>query len=215
MDPSHARKCTKPEIEATTSTILKETYPDGITIPIDIDRLAEGNDRVDDIVPIPDLEETFGVAAVLSLKSNGCVDILVDQDTLDFRRARASFSIAHELAHVVLHYQVFEGCRTVQDSVDLNKRIRRAYSSIERAANHFAGAVLIPRRQILGDTARIYEFLVKTGGYNTRLDRNQISATLAQRYKVNVEPMSIRLDELGVFKKIQTCLLYKSPFLDL
>jgi Fe2+ transport system protein FeoA len=51
--------------------------------------------------------------------------------------------------------------------------------------------------------------------YETRVDHNQIYATLASRYNVNTLPMRIRLEHLGITKAIQVSLLHRSPFLDL
>ncbi len=215
MDPSHAQRYEKTEIDAKASQALKGAYPGGIVLPIDIDLLVESNERIDAIVPIPDLEAKFAVAAVLTVKPNGRFDIIVDEDTLDYQRARASFSIAHELGHIALHCEVFTKCKTVDDSISLGARIKKAYRFLEENANYFAGAVLIPRRHILNDAARLYEFLVKNGNYDTRVDHSQICTALASRYNVNTLPMRIRLDHLGITKGIQASLLHRSPFLDL
>lgn len=215
MDPSHARRYTSAEIEVIVAQILSAGYPTGIIIPIDVDCLAESNNLVDDIVTAPLLEDKFKVAAVLARKADGHFDILVDEDTLNFQRARANFSIAHELGHVVLHSQICGSCRTIEDSIALSKRINKAYNFIERNANYFAGALLIPQRNVVNDAAKIYEFMVKGGNYDTKLDLNQLCATLAKRYEVNTQPMKIRLEQLGITKKIQRALLYRSPFLDL
>jgi len=215
MDPSHAKRYEKPEIEARVAQILKDAYPGHLTVPIDVDLLVERSTLVDMIVPIPELETRFATAAVLTIKPNGRFDILVDEETLDYQRARASFSIAHELGHIVLHSDVFVGCRAVEDSIALGTRIKRVYRFLEENANYFAGAILIPQKQILSDMAKLYEFLVKDGNYETKLDHDRVSATLARRYDVNTIPMKIRLDQLGITRKIQKALLYKSPFLDL
>jgi len=214
MDPSHAKRYDKTEIEAKAAQTLKAAYPGDIILPIDVDLLVESHEQIDAIVPIPDLEAKFAVAAVLTVKPDGHFDIIVDEDTLDYQRARASFSIAHELGHIVLHSEVFTRCKTVDDSISLGARIKKAYRFLEENANYFAGAVLIPHRHILNDSARVYEFLVKNGNYDTRVDHNQIYATLASRYNVNTLPMRIRLEQLGITKRIQASLLYRSPFLD-
>jgi len=215
MDPSHARRYEKAEMEAKAAQALRMAYPGDVTLPIDIDLLVESNGHVEAIVPIPELETRFAVAAVLTVKAKGSFDILVDEDTLDTQRARASFSIAHELGHIVLHSEVFAECRRVDDSIALGSRIKRAYRFLEENANYFAGAILIPQKQILSDAGKLYEFLVRNGNYETRLDHDRVSATLARRYGVNTTPMKIRLDQLGITRKIQKALLYRSPFLEL
>lgn len=161
------------------------------------------------------LQEKFKVAAVLNYKHNGHFDILVDEGTFDYRRARASFSIAHELGHIILHSEVCRNCRTIDDAINLMKRLKRAYWFIEKAANYFAGAILMPSRTLIEDTAKIYEVLVKEYGYDTNLIPDRLCSTLARRYEVYIPPMRIRLKELNLNRKITTALCSNSPYLDL
>ncbi|HUW20313.1 MAG TPA: ImmA/IrrE family metallo-endopeptidase [Sedimentisphaerales bacterium] len=214
MDPSHARRYRNFEIEVFAAKILNEAYPTGVSIPIDIDWLAESNYLVDDIVPATLLEDRFKVAAVLMSKHNGHFDILVDEDTLNLQRARANFSIAHELGHVVLHTQVCGSCHTIEDSIVLRNRITKAYSYIERDANYFAGEILMPRRNLPEDAAKLYEGLVKLYGYEGNLIPSKLCSRLAERYKVNPQPMEIRLRELNLRKKVLFALRSNCPFLD-
>lgn len=214
MDPSHARRYSNAEIERKVAGILAGAFPRGIRIPIDIDRLVERYDLVDDIVSGELLEDRFKVAAVLISKANAHFDILVDEDTFNSYRPRANFSIAHEFGHVVLHSQVCSECRTIEDAIILRGRIKNAYHFIERNANYFAGAILAPLRTLPEDTARVYEALVKDIGYDTNLIPDKLCSTLAQRYEVNFQPMEIRLRELNLSTKILTALHSGSPYLD-
>ncbi len=214
MDPSHARRYRNAEIEVITAKILNEAYPASVSIPIDIDWLAESNDLVDDIVPAALLEDHFKVAAALTTKRNGHFDILVDEDTLNQQRARANFSIAHELGHIVLHPKVCGSCHTIEDSIVLRNRITKAYSYIERNANYFAGAILMPRRNLPEDAAKLYEGLVRLYGYAGNLIPSKLCSRLAERYNVNLQPMEIRLRELNLQKKILFALRSNCPFLD-
>lgn len=214
MDPSHARRYKTTEIEVITSRILSQAHPTGITIPIDIDRLAEGNEFVDDIVPIDLLDDRFKVAAVLNRKPNGHFDILVDEDTFNYRRARASFSIAHELAHIVLHSQICSNCRTIEDVIVLRQRIEKAYDFIERNVNYFAGAILMPLRTVPQDVGDLYEGLVKLYGYDGNLILYKLRSRLAEQYSVNIQPMEIRLKQLNLQKKVISALRSNSPYLD-
>jgi len=214
MEPSHARRYTKAEIEVIAAQILSKAYPTGINIPIEIDLLAERNELVDDIVPIELLEDKFGVAAVLISKSNEHFDIFVDEDQFNYRQPRASYSIAHELGHIVLHSGVCEGCRTIEDSIALRNRITGVYHSIERSANYFSGAILMPRRAFPEDTAKIYEALVREYSYDNNIIPDKLCSTLAQRYGVYIPPVKIRLRELNLQRKIETALRLSSPYLD-
>jgi hypothetical protein len=212
MEPSHARRYKNSEIEVIVAKIISEAYPAGISIPVDIDWLAERSELVDNIIPADLLEDKFKVPAALVSKSSGHADIFVDDDTITFQRARANFSI--ELGHVVLHAQVWESCHTIEDSIVLRNRITRAYNFIERNTNYFAGAILIPKRTIVNDTTKVYEFLTKERNYHANLILNKLCAILARRYMVNTQPMQIRLEQLNLMKKIQRALHSNSPYLD-
>ena len=214
MDPSHTRRYKNSEIEVIVSGILSKKYPRGITIPVEIDLIAEQHEFVDAIVPVELLEDKFNVAAALFYKSNRHFDILVDEDTFNYRGARASFSIAHELGHIVLHSQICSGCKTVEDVILLRQRIKKVYDFIERSANYFAGATLIPSRTLPEDTAKIYEALVKEYGYDNKLIPDKLYSTLARRYAVYIPPVKIRLKELKLKQKIRSALYSGSPYLD-
>ena len=214
MAPSHARRYTNQEIEVKAAKILSGAYPTGINIPIDVDWLVESNELVDDIVPAELLEDKFKVAAVLTSKPSGHFDILVDEDTLNLQGARANFSIAHELGHIVLHAPVCGGCRTIEDSIALRERIAKAYSDIERNANYFAGAILMPLRTLPEHTAKLYEGLTGMYGYDVNLIPSKLYSRLAERYRVNPQPMEIRLKELSLQTKIVSALRSNSPYLD-
>lgn len=214
MDPSHARRYTNAEIDRIVVHILAEAYPEGIRIPIDIDRLVYRHKLIDDIAPAEFLEDKFNVAAVLISKLDGRFDILVDEETFDSHRFRANSSIAHEFGHVVLHSQVCSNCRTVEDAIALRRRIKNSYDFIERNANYFAGAILMPLRTLPEDTARVYEALVKSFGCDADLIPDKLCSTLARRYEVSLQPMTIRLRELNLSKKIMVALRSAGPYLD-
>ncbi len=214
MDPSHAKRYSNADIDRIVVDILAEAYPEGIRIPIDIDRLVYRNNLVDDIASGGPLEEQFKIAAVLISKANGKFDILVDEETFDSHHFRANFSIAHEFGHIILHSQVCENCRTVEDTIALRRRIEKAYNFIERNANHFAGAILIPLRTIPEDTAKVYEALVKNYGYDMNLIPDKLCSTLARRYEVNLLPMGIRLKQLNLLRKVQVALNSGAPYID-
>ena len=214
MDPSHARRYRNTEIEVIVARILSFAYPTGINIPIDIDWIAESNEKVGNIVPADLLEDKFKVAAVLISKPDACFDIFVDDNTITYKRARSNFSIAHEFGHIMLHDQVCAKCYTIDTSILLRNRIAKSYPFIERNANYFAGAILIPRRTILEDTARVYEALVQDIGYDTNLIPEKLCSTLARRYAVNFQPMEIRLRELNLHRKIQVALRESAPYID-
>jgi len=161
---------------------------------------------VNDIIPLPDLQDRFNVIASLVCKS-GRVDIFVDEDTFSKQPARARFSVAHELGHVVLHSGIWQKCHTLDDTLAMQKRIKTSYCNIERMANHFAGAILMPRSQMDGYVRELYKGLVEIYGFSGQvLIKDKIQTVLAQQCKVTIKPMEIRLGELKLDKKIEAAL---------
>lgn len=216
MDPSHARKHTPREIEVKAAEVLRPAYPIEISIPVDIDRLAESHPMVDEIAPIASLENQFNVAAVLYRKPNGHVAIIVDENTFDYQPTRASFSIAHEFGHVVLHRKLWDGCNTLSQSVELHERIKSIYwRVIERDANRFASAILMPSSTMHELVPRLYTVLVEEYGYEPSFILPKLCTQLAREYTVSAQALQIRLDELSLNNKIETALSFRSPYLDI
>jgi hypothetical protein len=201
MEPSHVAPYTKPAIERLASETLQKTFPQGIELPIDIDLVAEKQPLMDGFIFLPDIQLKFDTIAVLRNKSNGNFEIVVDYSIC---WARASFSIAHEIGHVVLHPELYAGCFTEEDSIALSKRIKRIYKRIEREANHFAGAILIPHKTIFNDVQSVYTGILQ--GYAGNIKWEEVIPTLhtalAKRYRVSVQTMKIRLEQLKIDWKL-------------
>ena len=95
---------------------------------------------------------------------------------------RYRFTLAHELAHWILHKKLFEGTGIAAatyktDSLDDN--------SVEWQANYLAKAILMPVGQ------------VKRAFYPLITDNNKIKK-LADIFEVSKQAMEIRLTELGL-----------------
>jgi len=215
MEPSHAPRYSNIEIEKIVTEILEHTYPQTIDIPVDIDLVAQNHSLVDNIIPIELLEGKFNIAAILQSKGE-TVDILIDEDTYTNQKGRANFSIAHELGHIVLHPDIWQNCHTLPDVLDMHQRINDVYRRIERNANYFAGAILMPRSRLYRHTSELYEGLVKMYTLtNPDLIRHKIWTRLAQQYGVTIQPIQIRLKEILIERKIEDAIRYQSPYLDI
>lgn len=212
VDPSHAKRYEKREIEGITAGLLSSAYPDGIEVPIDIDLLVQQHPRIDDIIPA-DLEQRFRVAAALIYKpASQTFDIFFDENTVP---GRVSFSIAHEFGHVVLHHEVCNGCHTLEAAIELKARLKKSYSGMEADAEYFARSILMPRGKLERDTAIVYSHLVRLCEYDRELVQSKLCPTLATRYKVSNRAMEIRIEELGLHKKIIEALQQKFDGLEI
>lgn len=91
---------------------------------------------------------------------------------------RNRFSLAHELGHMLLHSHI-----TIEDLND-----KEVLKRIEREANRFASAFLMPREAIVNDVcASNLNFLLM----------------LKRKWKVSVAALTYRCNELGVFDEDQ------------
>jgi Zn-dependent peptidase ImmA (M78 family)/transcriptional regulator with XRE-family HTH domain len=97
---------------------------------------------------------------------------------------RARFDVAHELGHLVLHRGVS------QEDLEEQKVLRE----IEKEANRFAGAFLLPRKSFPAEVM------------STRLE---YFVELKKRWKVAIQAMVYRCKTLGVFDDEQVVNLYK------
>ncbi len=98
--------------------------------------------------------------------------------------ARARYDAAHELGHLVLHRWV--GADEIEDKARLKE--------IEREADRFAGAFLLPRKSFPNEV------------YSPRLGA---FVELKKRWKVSIQAMIYRCKNLGIFDEQQVTNLYK------
>jgi len=200
-EPSHVPLHSNAEIERAVDATLQKTFLRGINPPIDIDLIAEKQPLIDSLGFLPDLRQ-FDVDAVLLSKPNGQFDIILDENVY---RSRTSFSIAHEIGHIVLHPTLYLGCNNIEASIELSKKIFTKYYRIEREANYFAGAILIPRKAIFKDTEKIYKGIIQglagdDFGWEGIIP--MLYSALANRYRVSTESMKIRLTQLRIAPRL-------------
>ena len=213
MDRPKIHRYDNHEIERKANLVLKNAFPEGLPVPIDIDLLTERNELVDDIIPAKQLELKFDVAAVLVHKPEGRFDILVDEDSYNHQPLRANFSIAHEFGHIVLHPRIWRKCKTVDDAVRFHMSIKYDYKHVERAANRLASAVLMPASTLSVDVPNLYQNLAPQSNYDDDKVLHQLRFFLAKKYCVTIKPMEIRLQELRLEQKIRAALKDQCPYL--
>lgn len=114
--------------------------------------------------------------------------ILIEAALLDspMLYGRFRFTLAHELAHWILHKQLFTGTGVAAATYELD-----GYSdnSVEWQANYLGKAILMPNGQ------------VKRGFYQARSENRTtagIVSSLAETFAVSRQAMEIRLKELGL-----------------
>ncbi len=100
--------------------------------------------------------------------------------------ARYRFTLAHELAHWILHKKLFAGTCVAAASYETDSH---AGDSVEWQANHLAQAILMPAGQI----KRGFHQMMRAKGAQKSITEN-----LAALFEVSYQAMSIRLTEFGL-----------------
>ncbi|MBN1541935.1 ImmA/IrrE family metallo-endopeptidase [candidate division KSB1 bacterium] len=131
------------EIRNQSDCFLHDNSIDAI--PVEIEKVVEFNYGID-IIPFPDLQKTFRTEG---FSAKDFTEIYVDQFVYENRFYRYRFTLAHEIAHLILHKSYLESC-TIKTLDGWIKFIReldpRDHDKIEFQAYTFAGLVLVPDR---------------------------------------------------------------------
>ena len=159
-------------------------YHSGGTIPIPIEEIVELDMKIH-LISVPNLKKDFGIVAFI----NSTFDtITIDDYVFEHFEERARFSIAHEIGHIQLHEKIYRemDIQTIEEYLLFQDSMKnQTYSLLERQANDFAGAVLIPG-QTLSDRVDIC---------NRAEQRVEAFRQLPERFKVSPEALKIQIEK--------------------
>jgi Zn-dependent peptidase ImmA (M78 family) len=196
------------EIERQAAEFLQQRH-EPCTIPVPIELLIERMGV--DICPLPSLRDRLGLDALTALDRR---IIYVDEEYSNTPRMefRFRFTLAHELAHMVLHESLFDqAMRNVKDAeswLDLILSLPpEEHDSAEWQANCFAGLVLVPSESLRASFDRCRKAAAKQ---MEDLAPKRISAAsacpflwqkavtrLSREYEVSEQVIEIRLRDEG------------------
>jgi Zn-dependent peptidase ImmA (M78 family) len=156
-DVNRIRRLDERAIRAAAERLLAESHPAGEP-PVPVDLVVERQGI--DIVPLPGLEESFGVVGFTSLDLS---TIYVDAAVFQRQENRYRFALAHELGHVRLHAELFLGLHArlrkklggrgagLQEWLTFHESLKDASGgSLEWQADRFAGFFLVPASALKG-----------------------------------------------------------------
>jgi Zn-dependent peptidase ImmA (M78 family)/DNA-binding XRE family transcriptional regulator len=103
----------------------------------------------------------------------------------DHRTERQYFTALHELSHLIFHRKEYQGLATTTKTGRSDPR--------EQAANHLAGAVLLPRTIV---EAELHP-------YRNRWLPFSLLADIKQRYSVSMRTILVRAGQLGIITQRQ------------
>lgn len=133
---------------ATAADKFLRTYHPSNILPIPIEEIVEIKMGVA-LYAIPGIKPLLGIDAFIN---SDFTQITVDENSLTTFTARARFSIAHEIGHLILHKEWYKkyGPQNIDDYLIFHERIDvKSYKYIEIQAHTFAGLVLVPKDLLL------------------------------------------------------------------
>ncbi len=135
------------QLRRQAESFLRRYHPTG-AIPVPIEDIVDLHFRID-IIPLPGLRSGFDVEAFITSNMEA---IYVDDDIYRNYINRFRFSLAHEIAHAVLHQKVFRSLSfsSVADWKQMQTSFPpKEYGSLEWQAYTFAGLILVPSDVLL------------------------------------------------------------------
>lgn len=172
-------------------------YHDERTLPVPIEAIVEFDFELE-IVPMLGLKQALGVDAFLT----GSLErIFVDEEVMRDIPVRYRFSLAHELAHYLLHQDLYRQNKI--ESVADWRRIQQTigeddYGWFEYQANSFAGLVLMPSPELRHEFNQAARRAAEAGVPAARLvaypARQHLIANLAKRFVVSEQALERRLE---------------------
>ena len=163
-----------------------EQVVEGFGLSIDYMRLRYNKDLLgrmifnDDVVTYFDVDEDKYKCVEVPART-----MLIESTLLDRPQSygRYRFTLAHELAHWILHKKIFTGDNA---EAALYKTDSRTKNAVEWQANYLAAAILMPAGA------------VKRAFHQENTTLNAKIKQLAKIFEVSVEAMRIRVSELGL-----------------
>ena len=146
-------------------------------------------------VPVHDILLEYGLQIHVQALEANVSGFLVRRETGAFvgvnalhHRNRQRFTLAHELGHFILHHD--DPTIFVDDALIhfRGEDVTESSDICEMEANAFAGALLMPEKMLRQDLA---------GRFIDALDESAVR-TLARRYEVSPQALTIRLMRVGL-----------------
>jgi len=173
------------------------THHSAATIPVPIEEIVEFQYRID-IIPVPGLQDAFEVDGFIA---SDLKTITVDAFMQKRRPGRYRFTLAHEIAHVVLHRRIFlaNRFRRVEDWKHFQREMDEADRRwLEWQAYAFAGLVLVPTEPLLAEYQKALRVAGRAGLSLQKageVARPYISEWLARRFDVSSQAIEKRLEK--------------------
>lgn len=183
------------EIKGKADLFRKKYWGD--IIPVNIEIIIEEKLSIE-IIPIPGLKLQGNTDAFIS---SDWQSVYVDNDKYmdDSYYNRLRFSIAHEIGHLVLHQELYQGLE-IKSLGDFRKFLTevpgKQYGYLETQVNKFANYFLIPRNILIKERTAIIKEYKEIESLDAKLLNSYIATPLSKKFGVSAEAMEIALNSV-------------------
>ncbi len=175
---------------------LEKNHPT-FKLPIPIEEIAESKLDIE-IIPVKRLKKDYDVDGCLV---SSLSRIFIDFDLYMDQENRTRFTLAHEIGHLILHYEIFHELKIKTES-DLYKLTENTsnedYKWLEYQAYSFAGHVLVPSTLLVSEIKT--RLTIKSQGEVSAEDLYPIFPELIEKFNVSGEVLLRRLQKVGLVK---------------
>ena len=195
------------ELQKIGDEILEKVNRDNPYYEVNIDYIVEVH--YDIRIEAAPLKWEFGIEGYPCL---GGHKIFIDSTLIndDRQERRYRFTLAEELAHIILHRDIWEGINTAEEWVEAWTKVSESiYNKLDNNAKELAGIILLPRYSFINRAIEIRDGLYKTFGYipNNLTDeqkneiREAVIRVLMDDFNVNSQPCDIRMERIERYFK--------------
>lgn len=179
------------QIEKIVNDFIKKYHPEN-TYPTPIEEIIEFKFNID-IIPISGLHKIIDTDGFLS---SDLRSISVEEYVYKNRASRYRFTLAHEIAHFVMHKHIYEQYR-FNNLSEWRKFVEnfpeKEWSWLEWQANEFAGIVLVPTHHLRGRLKYHNNYIESIGIKNKDVELDRIIELLSKDFIVSKEVIQRRL----------------------
>lgn len=162
---------------------------------VDIEKLIEI--RYGIIIDIHyNLQKEIGVMAYMLTQANR---MFIDDKLIDDLRLvkRYRFTLAEELAHFIIHKDIYKDCRSVEERIEKESLLTRQEQwFVETNAKALASAILMPKELVESRIDKLFSALGENPAHTS-----PILNVLSHDFDVNPQAVKRRLLNLGYHKR--------------
>lgn len=184
-------------LEETATVFLSKFNTPAIPHPIEIDLISEKNLGIN-IIDFSMLREKYGLEGFLAL---GKKTIYIDENLMnnDSFYNRYRFTVAEEVAHTILHSDLFKNVKDIEEYFDAFDKLKHfQIARMDQDAKYLASAILMPTEPF---TELATEYITESEAEGQILRYGTVEK-LAKKFEVSFETASIRFEQLKLDRLI-------------